>query len=159
MGYTRRQFIEDAFEEIGMGADQYDLQPSMLQGAMRRLNRMMAEWNGKGVRLGYPIPSNANGGDLDDETDVPDSAWEAIVTSLAIRIAPSYGKQVSPDTKAAAKRAYSTVLQRSTMPPEMQLGAIPAGAGNKPWRYNDNPFLPPPSDPIDVGPDGELEYS
>jgi len=33
---------------------------------------------------------------------------------------------------------------------------MPAGAGNKPWRYN-NPFLLPPADPVTVGPDGDLE--
>jgi hypothetical protein len=40
----------------------------------------------------------------------------------------------------------------------MQLpGTMPAGAGNKPWRFNGDPFLQPPVNTVDVGPDGILE--
>jgi len=34
---------------------------------------------------------------------------------------------------------------------------MPAGAGTKPWRVYDNPFIRPPVDPVQVGPDGVLE--
>jgi hypothetical protein len=160
MGYTKRQFILAAFEEIGLASYTFDLQPEQLESARRRLDAMIADWNGKGIRLGYPIPSSPEQGGIDEETFVPDSAYEAIICSLGIRLAPSYGKQVMPMTMATAKQGYDTLLQRATFPLEQQMpSTMPAGAGNKPWRVYDNPFLRPPVNPVQVGPDGPLELN
>lgn len=160
MGYTKRQFILAAFEEIGLAAYTFDLQPDQLESARRRLDAMIANWNGKGIRIGYPIPSSPQDGSIDEETFVPDSAYEAIICNLGVRLAPSYGKQVMPETKATAKQGYDTLLQRATSPLEQQMPAtMPAGAGNKPWRVYDNPFLRPPVNPVQVGPDGPLELN
>jgi hypothetical protein len=160
MGYSKRQFVAAAFEEIGLASYVFDLSPEQLQAALRRLDAMIADWNGKGIRLGYPLPGSPQDSDLDEPTLVPDSANQAILTNLAIRIAPSYGKVVMPETKAVAKDSYNTLLQRATMPPEQQLPAtMPAGAGNKPWRVYDNPFIRPPVDPVDAGPDGPLQFN
>lgn len=160
MGYSKRQFVEAAFEEIGLAAYSFDLQSDQLESAMRRLDAMMAEWNGKGIRLGYPLPGSPQNSDLDEQSEVPDSAFEAIITNLAVRIAPSYGKQVMPETKITAKTAYNTLLSRATYPIEQQFpNTVPSGAGNKPWRVYDNPFLASPEDRVNAGPDGPLEYN
>ena len=160
MGYSKRQFVAAAFEEIGLASYVFDLQPEQLQSAMRRIDAMMADWNGKGIRLGYPLPNSPQDSDLDEPTLVPDWANEAIITNGAVRHAPGYGKVVMPETKAVAKDSYNTLLQRATMPPEQQLPAtMPAGAGNKPWRVYDNPFIRPPVDPVDAGPDGPLQFN
>lgn len=159
MGYTKRQFVTAAFEEIGLADYVFDLTPEQLQSALRRLDAMMAEWNAKGLRLAYPLPSSPQDSDLDDETFVPDSAYEAVITNLAVRIAPGYGKVVSADTKMIAKDGLNTLMQRATFPLEQQLpSTMPSGAGNKPWWY-DNPFLQQPVNPVDAGPDGPLEWS
>jgi len=158
MGWTKRQFIEAALEEIGLAEYVFDAQPQQLQSAMRRMDAMVATWNSQGIRLGYPLPANPQDSDLDEQTNVPDAANEAIITNLALRIAPSYGKQPLPDTKATAGFSYSELLARFAMPPEQQLPrTMPAGAGNKPWRYDD-PFLQKPVDPVLAGDDGPLEY-
>lgn len=160
MGYSKRQFVNAAFEEIGLASYVFDLQPEQLQSALRRLDAMMADWNGKGIRLGYPIPGSPQYSDLDEPSEVPDSANEAIITNLAIRIAPGYGKVVMPETKAVAKDSYNTLLQRATAPYPQQLpSTMPSGAGNKPWRVYDNPFIRPPVDPVDAGPDGPLQFN
>jgi len=160
MGYTKRQFVNAALEEIGLASYVFDLQPEQLQSALRRLDALMADWNGKGIRLGYPLPSSPQDSDLDEESNVPDSANEAVILNLAIRLAPSYGKQVAIETKASAKQGYDVLLQRATVPPQQQLpGSLPSGAGNKPWRVYDGPFIRPPVDPVTVGPDGPLEFN
>ena len=160
MGYTKQQFVSAALEEIGLASYVFDLQPEQLQSALRRLDAMMADWNAKGIRLGYPLPSSPQNSNLAEETLVPDSAYEAIICSLGIRLAPSYGKQVMPDTKTTAKQGYDILLQRATFPLEKQLpGTMPAGAGNKPWRVYDNPYVRPPYFPVDAGPDGPIEYN
>lgn len=159
MGWTKRQFVTQAFEEIGLAAYVFDLTPEQMQSALRRLDTMMAQWNAKGIRLGYPIPASPESSNLDDETGVPDSSNEAIYTNLGIKLAPSFGKVPSMETKAAAKASYETLLSLAAMPMEQQLpGTMPAGAGNKPWRY-DNPFLNKPTDPLLAGGDGEIEFN
>lgn len=159
MSYSKRQFVNAAFEEIGLANYVFDMQPEQLQGAVRRLDAMMAEWNGKGIRLSYPMPGSPEDSDLEAETNVPDRAYEAIICSLAVRIAPGFGKTPMPDTKARAKSAYNTVLMPFAMPSEMQFpDTLPSGAGNKSWRY-DQPFMLPPAQPIEAGPDGSLEFT
>lgn len=159
MAFTKRDIVNQAFEEIGLASYVFDLQPQQLDSALRRLDAMMATWNAKGIRLGYPLPSSPADSDLDQDTGVPDNAIEAMILNLAVRVAPGFGKTVSPDTKGNAKRAYNELLANSAMPLEMQLGneTIPSGAGNKGWRYYNNPFLRAPQDPLQVGSDGILD--
>ena len=160
MGYSKRQFVAAAFEEIGLASYAFDLQPQQFESALRRLDAMMASWNTLGIRLGYPLPSSPQFSDLDAPSEVPDSANEAIITNLAVKIAPGYGKQVMPDTKATAKETYNTLLSRAAAPLEQQLpGTMPSGAGNKPWRVYDDPFLRPPVDPVLAGQDGPIEFN
>jgi len=159
MGYTKRQYIEAAFDEIGLAAYTFDMQPEQFQSALRRLDGMMAEWNERGIRLGYPLPLSPQQSDLDSQTAVPDRANEAIVTNLACRIAPSYGKQVMPSTMATAREAYNTILVRAAMPQEQQFPrTLPAGAGNKPWQWQGGPFVSPPIDPLLAGNDAPIDY-
>ena len=113
MGYTKRQFVTAAFEELGLADYAHDLQPQDLQMAVRRLDAMMAEWNGRGLRLGYPLVSDPENTLLDTETGVQDAANEAIITNLGIRIAPSFGRQVMQETMNTARRAYQVILSKS----------------------------------------------
>ena len=160
MAYTKRQFVEAALTEIGLASYVFDIQPEQLEYARRRLDAMMADWNGKGIRLSYPIPASPEQGSLSEETNVPDSANEAVILNLAVRLAPSYGKQIMPDTRLLAKTAYDTVLQRATAPIELQFpDTLPSGAGNKYWRDADDPFMPTPEDPVETGPEGILEFN
>jgi hypothetical protein len=160
MGYSKRQFVAAAFEEIGLASYAFDLQPQQFESALRRLDAMMASWNALGIRLGYPLPSSPQFSDLDAQSEVPDSANEAIITNLAVKIAPGYGKQVMPDTKSTAKETYNTLLSRAAVPMEQQLpGTMPSGAGNKPWRVYDDPFLRPPVDPVLAGQDGPIQFN
>jgi hypothetical protein len=159
MGWTKRQFVEQAFEEIGYASYAYDLQPEQLQAGLRRLEALMATWNGRGVRLGYPLSSNPDNANLDDTTNVPDASNEAIYTNLAVRVAPIVGKTASPETKQVARSSYMELLSRFTKPNEMQFpNTLPAGAGNKPWRQ-DAPFLPTPTDELDAGDDSSIEFN
>jgi hypothetical protein len=157
MSYSKRQFVTAAFEEMGLASYVFDLQPDDLQTAIRRLDSMMAEWNGKGIRLAYPLPGSPQDSDLDEPSQVPDSANEAIITNLAIRLAPGYGKQLLPFTLATAKQGYNTLLSRAAMPEEQQLpGTMPSGAGWKPWRWYGDPFLSDPVNPVKAGGDGNI---
>ena len=158
MGWTKRQFVVQAFDEVGLAAYAYDLTPEQLESALRRLDSMMATWNAKGIRLGYPLPSSPQDSDLDADTQVPDSANEAIYNNLALRLAPSFGKTPTAELKSAAKMAYDTLLARAALPPEQQLGPLPSGAGNKPFNI-DSPFLLPGDPALQAGPDSDLDFN
>ena len=158
MGYSKRQFIEAAFEEIGLASYVFDLQPQQLESALRRLDAMIADWNGKGIRVGFPLSVSPQQSDLDEQTYVPDMANQAIITGLAIRLAPSYGKQVMASTLAIAKSSYDTLLLKAAMPPEQQFpDTLPSGAGNKPWMYD--VYMPGPVDTLLAGQDGPIELN
>lgn len=160
MGYSKRQFVSSSFEEIGLANYVFDLQPEQIESALRKLDAMMAAWNAKGIRLGYPIPGSPEDSSLDEPTNVPDSSNEAIIKNLAIRIAPSMGRAVSLDTKIAAKEAYNALLSRVVHPGERQFpSTLPRGAGHKTWNNYDNPFVTPPVDPLLAGPDGSIEFN
>lgn len=160
MSWTKKQFITQAFEELGIAAYIYDLQPEQLQSALRRLDSMMASWNALGIRIGYPLADSPNASDINDVTSVPDGANEAIYNNLAIRIAPSVGKVVSMDTKMAAKAAYNSLLHTTAFPAEMRLPeTMPLGAGNKPQQHgNDNPFIQNTDVPLQAGQDSFLNF-
>lgn len=155
MAWTKRQLIESAFEEIGLANYVFDLQPEQLLFSLRRLDSMMATWNNKGVRLPYPITSNPDNSNLDDESGIPDAANEAVVLNLAIRIAPGLGKVVSMDTKVSAKKAYIELLGFSSVPEERQITDLPRGQGNKAWRSTYFRFLPKPTKRDQAFPDEE----
>lgn len=163
MSWTKREFILAAFEELGLSDANYNLQDSQLKTALKRLDSMMANWNGKGVRLSYPLSSSPSSDvkldtHLDTDTTVPDVANEAIYTNLAVRMASSFGKQVSPDLKVSARDAYRTLLASNAYPvQEKQLSPLPKGAGYKTHIDNTNRFLLPQENYIDVGSDGELD--
>jgi hypothetical protein len=160
VSWTKQQIVEEAFGELALHGFVVDLDPDTLQSGLRRLDTMMAMWDGKGIRLGYPLPSSPDDSNLDDDSNLPDMAVEPVYLNLAVRLSAGYGKQVSPTTSATAKEGYDMLMARAAMPPEVNFPrSMPAGAGNLPWRRNYNPFLIPPDEPINAGPDGGIDFN
>lgn len=141
MGWTKRDLINKAFRSVGLSAYVFDLSADQILDAMSDLDSMMATWNGRGIYLGYPLSSSPTSGDPDEDSNLPDWAIEAATLNLGIRIAPAFGKVVSPDLKTSAKLALDGVMARAAMPMEMQVTNLPAGAG---YKSTIVPFLDPP---------------
>jgi len=161
VGWSKKQYIEQAFESIGLAAYIYDLSTDQLNSAAIKLDAMLAGWNSNGVRIGWPAAANPKSIDLDSDTKSPDVAHEAIYLNLAIRIAPGFGKQIPPEISQAADTAYSNLLNQTAAPtPTRKLpNTMPRGAGNKPHRYgNGNPFMNKPDQTIDAGSDSEIIF-
>ena len=153
MGYTKSDFVYASLNEIGIADYDFDIGSEQTEAVMKRLDAMMALWDSKGIKLGYPMPTSADDSSLTQETNVPDVAWEAIILNLAIRIAPSYGKAVDIGTKILAKQALNTLYSISSPVPEMQFNSMPKGAGYK----SDGPFTAPPVDTLKDGDSAELD--
>lgn len=143
MSWTKRQLISQAFEEAGYASYDFDLQPEQVMSALRKLDSMMATWKTKGIDLGYRLHSNPADSDPDEDSLLPEAAIEGVYLNLSIRIAPSIGKMVAPETKANARYAYVMLLAITAVTPEQVMPAgLPAGAGSKYWQNGaDNPFL------------------
>jgi hypothetical protein len=140
MSYTKGELASSTLEEIGIAEYEFDISVEQRQSVIRKLDSMMAEWGARGLHFSYPI-SKIQNSSPDDDSYLPDWAWEAVVSNLAMRIAPSYGKAISPETRQTAKHAYNTVCSMFSKPREMQFPSMPKGAG---YKSTDFRFTPEP---------------
>jgi hypothetical protein len=132
MSWTKRQLIESAFVEAGLAAYAFDLSPEQLIAACRQLDNMMTAWDGDGVTLGYAFTINPDNSDPDTDSNIPPFANDAVVQNLAVRVAPSFGKTVSAETKDSASRQLASLKMRFSVPAPAQLpGGTYLGQGNK----------------------------
>jgi hypothetical protein len=160
MPWTKRQIINEAFSELGLSDYEFDLEPEQLQGALRKLDSMIAVWNNLGVGINYTLPYNQSTSDIDQDSMIPDYANQAVYTNLAISIAPSFGKTPSTETKKSAKQSYEYLLRRFASPSEMQyISTLPAGAGHKNHRYYDDVFIRNKKDNQIAPPISEVEFN
>ena len=160
MSWTKQQLITQAYEEIGYASYVYDLEPEQIQAALRRLDGMMATWTARGINLGYPIPSSPQNSSLDEETQIPDWATEAVYLNLAKLLCPTVGKESSLETRTAAKSAYRAVLQRCIKPNKMNFpSTLPLGAGNKTHGSDSRRYILPETDSTITAPDEEVSFN
>lgn len=59
-----------------------------------------------------------------DNINLPPEYWDAIMWTLAARMAPSYGQEASPTVVAAAKAALSTIRAANMQVPTLGMPAI-----------------------------------
>lgn len=158
MSWTKREIINAAYELIGLGSYSFDIPPEQFEVSRRKLDAMMALWNGMGIRIGYPLSSTADGSDLDDKTTMTDMGVEAVYSNLSLRIAPAYGKIVSPDVMKIANLSLKTLIQIATGAPSQQQYPVglPQGAG---YKGRSRIFTPAPQSSVDAGLDTQLDFN
>lgn len=140
MSYTKGELVSAALEEIGIASYDYDISPEQLDSGLRRLDSMMGDWISRGILVSFPIAQRENSNSGDD-SNLPSSAWEAVITNLAIRLAPSYGRAVSVETRGIAVRSYNDLLSLFATPRERQMNSMPKGAG---YKATENRYTPVP---------------
>jgi hypothetical protein len=158
MGWTKHQIIDEAFEEIGLAAHAYDISPEERESALRKLDAMMANWNLRGIKIGYVTTSEPEDSDPDTDAGISDMAIEAVYKNLAVRLGPSFGKIISQETKKDARRSYNALLAQSAKPDEMVITNLPSGAGRRGLAGNFRNFLPEPKEPDYAGNGDALEF-
>lgn len=157
MAYTKRQIVNIAMDAIGLGPDVYTATPDDIATALRRLDAMMAQWSALGLRMGYQIHDGADDADPGADSGLPTSAVDGVALQLAILIAPSYGKQIAPETRVAATRAKIALdAIFGTLPPTLQMPAgVPMGAGHRRVWPGHSTFSGQPANPVTRGPNGD----
>lgn len=133
MSLTNREVINQALVELGIGATAHSSTAEELQDALLRLRGIVAVWTSTGSGGGY-----AGSNSLDEDSGIPVDGERGLICQLAVDLAPSYGKQASRQTMAAAKSGSSLMARKRAVVPRRRIdvGAIPAGAGHKyePYR-------------------------
>lgn len=133
---TKQQLLDLAFEEIGLAGYEFDATDEEKVSALRRLDALMAEWNGPGFNLpiSYNFPAAIGGSSVADATGVPDFAFNTVGIALALALMPVIGKAMSSETRLrltqgmnAVRAAYAQIPNRS-LPP-----SAARGAGAKPF--------------------------
>lgn len=150
--WTKRQLINAAFEEAGLAAFVFDLSTDQIQSAGNRLDAMMAGLNQQGLQIGYNMSSVPSNFDPDQLSGLPDGAYELVISGLAMRIAPAYGKAISNDTRALYSRALNALNVQSAYPQNIAIPAgYPIGAGYKatPGYYSE--FAPGAAESVSSG--------
>ena len=142
MGWTKRQFAEASFADIGFASYTYDVQPEQILQAVQLLDSMVEGWT-QLIDISYPIPGSPQYTDITQDTGVPMAANEAIIKNLNLRTALIVGKVLTPDHKALAKTSFDNLLNWASRPAyQMSLpGRMPVGAGNKGWGSISYPFF------------------
>lgn len=126
MNYTKGELVKAALTEIGIADYEFDITPGEVGQGVQKMDAMMALWSRKGIQLGY----NYDGGP-GDQSGVPTTAQEAVITNLALRLAPSYGKQVPIEVNRQANVSLRALYSVSARPIEQQFDVLPIGAGFK----------------------------
>jgi hypothetical protein len=98
---------------------------------IRRMNQMMALWEGEGRNIGY-IPIGTETAVL----TVPDAAILGIVNNLAIHIAPSYGASVPAEIVALAMSGLATIDKLTAKEVIMDTDLQPSADLNAPFNVN-----------------------
>lgn len=161
MALKKRNAIVRALSSIGVHGYEFDVSPEEDEELLQVLDGMMAQWDGLGIKLGYPIPSDTDESDLDQDLGIPLSAYQTVYLNLGILAAPGYGKAVAPETKKAAADGYSVLLIAAATPRRQELpDTLPRGAGNRtPWGLNRRFFPVPQKPPTSLDQGGDLELA
>ena len=135
---TAQQVVSDALQEILVQADEQSIQATDMQSGIRYLNRMVNEWAALGMPLGF-----TNITKVSDFVTVPDGALSAIISNLAIRLAPQFDAAISIELAAAAKSGMNAVRDLTvTVAPTQMPGTMPLGSGNEGFNQGFEHFYP-----------------
>ena len=128
MTTTVQSIVDDALREINVISEVASASPEQGAFAIRRLNQMMALWAAtKSIDLGYFSLNDTNG-----DMVTPEWADLAIITGLAIAIAPKYGASISQELAAVADSAISGVQSKLIIEQKkgVDLSYLPVGSGH-----------------------------
>ena len=124
---TMLEIVDAAFEEIGVKTAEVALTGDELQSGIRRCNDMLLQWDDIGIIVGYTEVLNG-----DDVVNVERSAEGAVKYNLAIRLAPSYQKLITPVLAAIASGTLDVLMASNTDLSNIAYpDTLPLGSGNQ----------------------------
>ena len=123
---TYQNIIFGAMELSGVKAGSEPISASEITNAIPRLNDLLTEVEGQGIRLSYQI---SDGSDLTLPHGIPDWAWSWIKGELAIRLSTSYSIQPNEVAAKMARDGREAAIERIVDAPEVDYPTtLPTGS-------------------------------
>ena len=127
MSVSANDIIKPALSKIGVRNSEVALTATQTTDAIAELNDMMTQWDSTSLPLGYTIVSKGT-----DIITTPDWSHGAMKSNLSARLAPEYGKEISPTLGAQILSDFNALLLRIVEAPEVFFpDTLPLGSGNQ----------------------------
>lgn len=124
MSITVSNLIKDALQEIGVIRSTQTISAEQLADGIRKLNRLMADWEADGIELGYyPQDSGTDTVPISDENEWP------VIVNLAAVLAGEYGAPLTQSTMSEAMRTKRRLEKNTVSIVEMDFDHLPYGMG------------------------------
>ncbi|MEQ1967264.1 packaged DNA stabilization gp4 family protein [Xenorhabdus nematophila] len=135
MAKTKGDLVLKALRKAGLYSDATltDAEPQSVEDSIGDLEDMMAQWQVKGIELGYRFADSVNGVQPmpDDDAGIPAWANDGVSLKLAVQICMDNVIQPSDALLTAADAAYQSIcIALITVPPLERRNDMPAGFGN-----------------------------
>jgi len=140
MAKTKGDIVRKALRKIGVAssATLTQVEPESMADALEDLEDMMAQWDAEGIKIGYAF--SVDPPQPDDDSMLPDWAWNGAALCLANQIAIDYQRPVTPDMKTDAYEAKMAIRKAIVFVPSLaRRNDMPRGQGFKPF-INRNRF-------------------
>lgn len=122
-------FINKAYSRLRISGLTVNPSPEDNQIALSRLENMASRWHNKNICTGYAFETEP---DVNAPHNVPRKYWDAYETSLAIELAPDFGKQLPQGLVSSQRAAYSDMLASTSKVDRIPYPARqPRGRGNR----------------------------
>lgn len=149
---TKGDLVLVALRKAGLASRSTLVQPEpeMVEDALTDLELMIAEWENKGIRLGYQFADEQLGADTGDDHGLLQGDINSVALCLAQRILTDVNRVVPQSLATQARDAYEAMLYRQVEIPTLQRrNDMPVGQGNKGWGSFDRFYVEP--DPLTTG--------
>lgn len=127
MTITTLEVIEDALRDINVISEVDNASPEQGKYGRRKLNQMMALWLEDSIDVGYFSQPNTS-----NDCPIPEYAELAVISGLAIVLAPKYGATVSQELVSVANSAIASVRRKliSESLDNTDMSHLPRGQGH-----------------------------
>lgn len=132
MAKTKGDIVRKALRKIGVAssATLTQVEPESMADALEDLEDMMAQWDAEGIKIGYAF--SVDPPQPDDDSMLPDWAWNGAALCLANQIAIDYQRPVTQDMKTDAYEAKMAIRKAIVFVPSLaRRNDMPMGQGNK----------------------------
>ena len=131
---TKSDLVTSALNKLAVNGFDYEIDPEEVKTGVTALEYLMADWDARGIKIGYNFAADPETADITEQSGLPDIAFRAATYSLAIDLADTYGKAVSASVSAGASSGMTSLLNATQYVPVVQYpNRMPTGSGNR--RY------------------------
>lgn len=157
---TKGDLVLVALRKAGLASRSTLVQPEpeMVEDALTDLELMIAEWENKGIRLGYHFADEQLGADTGDDHGLLPGDINSVALCLAQRILTDVNRVVPQSLAVQARDAYEAMQYRQIEVPSLQRrNDMPTGQGNR-GAFGGGRFYCE-VDPVETGDGTDIDFT